>query len=225
MIKAIETKYKGYRFRSRLEARWAVFFDSLGIKWEYEMEGFEYKYQGETLRYLPDFYFPELKAWVEIKPATPGDLDRKKHLAFVLNEQCNLFVNLVGAPDPAPSFIKDYVGGSIGTALLPTGFKHSQSLVSIDFVNFCYDKFNKRNFFLMVLGNEQWNLTNTKASRELVNCNGTLAAWWGKGKTPFLIFDARDIGHFDSFDFGFSDNVYQACVAARSARFEYGENG
>ena len=26
-IKAIETYYKGYRFRSRLEARWAVFFD------------------------------------------------------------------------------------------------------------------------------------------------------------------------------------------------------
>ena len=31
-IAAIETKYKGYRFRSRLEARWAVFFDALGIK-------------------------------------------------------------------------------------------------------------------------------------------------------------------------------------------------
>lgn len=33
-IKPIETKYKGYRFRSRLEARWAVFFDALGISWE-----------------------------------------------------------------------------------------------------------------------------------------------------------------------------------------------
>jgi hypothetical protein len=27
MIKAIETRYKGYRFRSRLEARWAVRFE------------------------------------------------------------------------------------------------------------------------------------------------------------------------------------------------------
>lgn len=26
-IKAIDTIYKGYKFRSRLEARWAVFFD------------------------------------------------------------------------------------------------------------------------------------------------------------------------------------------------------
>ena len=35
-IKPIETIYKGYRFRSRLEARWAVFFDALGIEYEYE---------------------------------------------------------------------------------------------------------------------------------------------------------------------------------------------
>ena len=34
-MKPIETEYKGYRFRSRLEARWAVFFDALNIKWEY----------------------------------------------------------------------------------------------------------------------------------------------------------------------------------------------
>ncbi len=49
--RAIETRYKGYRFRSRLEARWAVFFDALGLTWEYEPEGFELK----SGRYLPDF--------------------------------------------------------------------------------------------------------------------------------------------------------------------------
>jgi hypothetical protein len=31
----------GYRFRSRLEARWAVFFDVAGIPWQYEPEGFD----------------------------------------------------------------------------------------------------------------------------------------------------------------------------------------
>lgn len=51
MIKAIETTYGGYRFRSRLEARWAVFMDSLGIGWEYEPEG----YETSAGRYLPDF--------------------------------------------------------------------------------------------------------------------------------------------------------------------------
>lgn len=51
-IKPIETEYKGYRFRSRLEARWAVIFDALGAKWEYEPEGFDL---GDGLYYLPDF--------------------------------------------------------------------------------------------------------------------------------------------------------------------------
>lgn len=59
-IPAIETKYAGCRFRSRLEARWAVFFDTLGIQWEYEPQGYE-NYYGQ--RYLPDFYLPELHAW------------------------------------------------------------------------------------------------------------------------------------------------------------------
>lgn len=56
-MKAIETIYNGYRFRSRLEARWAVFFDALGVKYEYEPEGFEL---GNGLYYLPDF---RVKCW------------------------------------------------------------------------------------------------------------------------------------------------------------------
>lgn len=51
-IKPIETHYNGLRFRSRLEARWAVFFDALGIEYEYEPEGFELP---SGARYLPDF--------------------------------------------------------------------------------------------------------------------------------------------------------------------------
>lgn len=35
-IKAIRTTYKGIEFRGRTEARWALFFDELGIPWEYE---------------------------------------------------------------------------------------------------------------------------------------------------------------------------------------------
>lgn len=63
MIKAIETHYNGYRFRSRLEARWAVFFDALGVRYEYEPEGFELS----TGWYLPDFWLPELNLYAEIK--------------------------------------------------------------------------------------------------------------------------------------------------------------
>lgn len=30
-IKVIETKYNGFNFRSRLEARWAIFFDMMDL--------------------------------------------------------------------------------------------------------------------------------------------------------------------------------------------------
>jgi len=35
-IKSHPTLYKGVKFRSRLEARWAAFFDLAGWSWEYE---------------------------------------------------------------------------------------------------------------------------------------------------------------------------------------------
>lgn len=63
-IKAIETEYKGYRFRSRLEARWAVFFDALNLEWEYEKEGFDIA----GVRYLPDFWISTVNMWAEVKP-------------------------------------------------------------------------------------------------------------------------------------------------------------
>lgn len=74
-IKAIETAYRGFRFRSRLEARWAVFFDCLGIDWEYEPEGFEIRPEWDerqkAWKYLPDFRLTKLNTWVEVK----GDID------------------------------------------------------------------------------------------------------------------------------------------------------
>lgn len=76
MKKAIETTYKGYRFRSRLEARWAVFFDSLGYAWEYEKEGYELP----SGRYLPDFYLPDYETWVEIKGESFSEIEKTKCL-------------------------------------------------------------------------------------------------------------------------------------------------
>lgn len=64
---AIETIYQGYRFRSRLEARWAVYFDQLGHTWEYEPEGLHL----DGVRYLPDFRVDG--DWWEIK--APAVLD------------------------------------------------------------------------------------------------------------------------------------------------------
>lgn len=77
-IKPIETNYKGYRFRSRLEARWAVFLDALGIDWEYEKEGYDL---GDKGWYLPDFYTKMVDApcgwYIEIK----GDVNDKEGIS------------------------------------------------------------------------------------------------------------------------------------------------
>ena len=90
-MKAIETEYKGYRFRSRLEARWAVFFDACGVKWEYEPEGFDL---GDGLYYLPDFLLHNVfirdcdtpcDLWVEVK-GQMTEADAQKIIKFV-NEQ------------------------------------------------------------------------------------------------------------------------------------------
>jgi len=64
-IEATPTIYKGVRFRSRLEARWAVFWDELGVKWEYEPQPFKFS---DGKQYTPDFWIVDLRLWVEIKP-------------------------------------------------------------------------------------------------------------------------------------------------------------
>lgn len=94
--KAIETEYKGYRFRSRLEARWAVFFDTLGVKWEYEKEG--YSLDGGTVRYLPDFWLPQVSLWAEVKGQefTPKEQEKCRLLALETGCPCLM---LPGMPD------------------------------------------------------------------------------------------------------------------------------
>ncbi len=98
MIRAIETRYKQHRFRSRLEARWAVFFDALGIEWEYEAEGYDL---GAAGWYLPDFWLPGAGFHAEVKPLGAIDeADRLKMAAFDANPPADSrgLIVLCGAP-------------------------------------------------------------------------------------------------------------------------------
>lgn len=63
-IKALETVHNGYKFRSRLEARWSVALDVLGIDYDYEAQGYDL---GEIGWYLPDFWLKAQRAWLEVK--------------------------------------------------------------------------------------------------------------------------------------------------------------
>lgn len=64
VLKAIPTLYDGTKFRSKLEAQWAKLLDHYGIPWTYESEGYEFE---DGTKYLPDFWLPDSKQWLEVK--------------------------------------------------------------------------------------------------------------------------------------------------------------
>lgn len=85
-VQVIETDYNGYRFRSRIEARWAIFFDACGLVWNYESEGFKLRNDNW---FLPDFEILNLRnknndrVWVEVKVnPLEEDLEKIKEFAF-----------------------------------------------------------------------------------------------------------------------------------------------
>ena len=167
-LRPIETKYKGYRFRSRLEARWAVYFDALKIEWHYEPEGFDL---GSAGPYLPDFWLPQVHMYAEVKPIWPNtaELDKIIDLAKV-SERPVLVL------DGMPDFVNYW-------ACYPVTY--IGDLLWIDCI---LDDDNK-----------YW-ITEGR----FYSCTG---------ESPF--------GRCDSGDSSLADGV----AAARSARFEHGENG
>ncbi len=147
-IKPIETIYNGYRFRSRIEARWAVFFDAAGIVYEYEKEGFDLG----GLYYLPDFWLPKFGMWFEVKGAKskPDEIDK----AIRLSEGSDKHVLLCEGPpekheifcfpDLYPDEISDVVEG-------PFQFLNGQ-LISSGPYQFCEDLDYPGDFWLSTNG-------------------------------------------------------------------------
>jgi hypothetical protein len=116
--RAIETRYKGYRFRSRLEARWAVFFDHLGWPWEYEPEGYELP---GGVRFLPDFRVAGYI--VEIKPTTPTE-DEKTKAKLLSQSLGEPVVFGIGLPDAEK--VADGLDGFDGDQWIPGLLSFSQ---------------------------------------------------------------------------------------------------
>jgi hypothetical protein len=115
MIRNIPTRYKKVLYRSRLEARWAVFFDELGIKHIYEHEGFNLA-NGEY--YLPDFYLPYYGIYCEVKP-TLSELELNKSTFVNFTKTSNWLLMLVGIPN-------------VNTTIL---FQKHDSILVVPFVN------------------------------------------------------------------------------------------
>ena len=88
-IKPIETLYRGHYFRSKAEARFAVFLDCLGVKWDYEPQGFDL---GNGLKYLPDFKIYNVEIWDENRDKCNYDTYEPKMLDHIWVEVKGMWI-------------------------------------------------------------------------------------------------------------------------------------
>jgi hypothetical protein len=201
-MKAIQTSYGSYRFRSRLEAKWAVFFDAIGVEgWVYEKEGFELSC---GLRYLPDFWIPYNAAtppgwgfWVEIKPE-PLNPRESFLLGELARETGHRSYAICGQPRPGCYTISvfDHHHGGIPSAI---------PLV--------------RNAYLVEIDNHQ--------KPGFLEHFAEYGYHPGPDPELRLINGAGiDRGFFEgrAFSTGWTGSLHDALRAANSARFEHGES-
>ena len=84
-VKSIKTTHNGITYRSRLEARWSVVLDGIGLPWEYEPVLFDLP----SGRYLPDFRvlggYPGVEFWIEVKGPVPDTRE------FTVATEVNLY--------------------------------------------------------------------------------------------------------------------------------------
>lgn len=234
-FKAIETRYKGYKFRSRLEARWAVFLDTIKVAWQYEKEGYDLSDAGF---YLPDFYLPDLGFWVEIKGTEPTDDERRKAMELSHGSQQPVAIQ-VGLPDlryeerfgvwmpQGGNSVEIYAG-------YPTDKFSYPPLTA--FIDYYYGPSQLESLSEMLSGyyGQAIIYDGTDSSIERIveldkdyfyrNYGRPHHRWqWGKRNTApgWLSEKEGDLGLSDGFINKFTADAYRA---ARSARFEHGEN-
>ncbi len=100
---AIETIYRKFLFRSRLEAKWAVFFDLCGWPWSYEPLDFN--------GWIPDFAIGEHPTLVEVKPFFKRE-EWGDAIAKIEASGCRRPVILLGA-DPTILGMSTYENGAL----------------------------------------------------------------------------------------------------------------
>lgn len=206
-IKAIETKYAGCRFRSRLEARWAVFFDHLGITWEYEPQGFEVGPQQDRRGYLPDFWLPADRIWVEVK-GDRGDADLRK-IAYAADAN----YGLPGGPGRRMILL-----GNVPRVDRQSFAWHHVVTFKDDNLTQLLFRFNASGIDWM---NDPPGLPLGSASDDYEQLNAGPSFWQFDAFTHV----ADPFSNEHRMTGGASVKVVGAYTAARSARFEHGERG
>lgn len=213
-MKAIETKYKGYRFRSRLEARWAVFFDALGLQWEYEPAGFK----TSKGAYLPDFFLPIVGGgvWVEIKHEHLTKEERNdarvklSDVSFQTGKKAIIFMGdplsniLCDGGDPPGSY-----DGTASWIIVPDGSDGPYLFCICPWtgnVGIEFDGRGERVKDSLILTPDEKSMIDR---REAIDCE----SFYGH------------LAHGDKAYSGNHPRLISAAKSARSARFEHGERG
>jgi hypothetical protein len=91
--------------RRFVEARWAFFFDTLGIRYRYEPKRF---WLQPDLSYLPDFWLVDHRCFIEIKGEKPEQREKMRLLAQKTHVNVYTFFGDVGVPGPARGAFVDY---------------------------------------------------------------------------------------------------------------------
>lgn len=115
---AIPTIYRGIKFRSRLEARWATFLDAIGADWQYEPQG----YTAGGVSYLPDFWLPEVASrgvrsglFLEIKPCVPTEAEQIKARMLALGSGKPVVIAAREPKLPEREHLFEFVANERGT--------------------------------------------------------------------------------------------------------------
>lgn len=105
LIPAKSTLYGHCTFRSQLEARWALFFETLGIRYRYEPKRFWLR---PDLSYLPDFWLIDHRCFIEIKGEKPEQREKMRLLAQKVRVNVYTFFGDIGVPGPTRGAFVDY---------------------------------------------------------------------------------------------------------------------
>lgn len=103
MIRPLRTTYNGVQFKSRTEARWASYFDLMGVEWRYEDEAYELPSGG----YLPDFYLPLHDCYAEVKGDDGFDLVAMRKV-YELSDATGRQVLLLDGPPAHTTYLLAY---------------------------------------------------------------------------------------------------------------------
>jgi hypothetical protein len=114
-VTARPTLYRGTQFRSELEAGWARTLDHLSIGWEYEQRAC--RLPSGTF-YLPDFWLPALRTFIEVKGTHGQRRHKPQELAKEVDEDV---IVLIGWP-PARKSVTPYFWESYLNWVDPLGY-------------------------------------------------------------------------------------------------------